>query len=169
MFKFKNDDMEIWLDVKNYEGLYKVSNLGNIKSLGNDYKRKEKILKPGKISNGYLHVVLTKNKVKKNLKVHRIVALSFLPNPYNKPQINHINGNKIDNNLQNLEWSTQVENSNHAFKLGLNKICKKVIDIKTGMIYQSITIASNYYNIKYCKLYRMLNGVKSNETNLRYL
>ena len=114
---------EIWKDVKGFEGLYQVSNMGNVKSLGRkvyNYFQKERILQPAKI-NGYLRVALFKDSHCKNYLVHRLVAEHFITNPDNKPQINHKDGNKENNVWTNLEWTTASENQKHAFKNGLGK------------------------------------------------
>lgn len=112
--------MEVWKDVKGYEGLYQVSNLGQIKSLGRWVKHtgwrfeEEKILKPSKTNAGYLYVQLSKNSIGKKFKVHRLVAEAFIPNPDNLPTINHRNENKCDNRADNLEWMTVKDNSNYG-------------------------------------------------------
>lgn len=115
---------EIWKDIKGYEGLYQVSNLGNVKSLCNNKTRKEKILKP-KQRKGYLYVGLCKNGKVKQYLVHRLVAEHFIPNPNNLPQIDHINTNKTDNRVENLRWVTQKENSNNP--LTIDKLNKPII------------------------------------------
>lgn len=107
---------EIWKDICGYEGKYQVSSLGSVKSL--DYRRtgKERILKIGK-SRGYLNVNLCKNSKTKMFKVHRLVANAFIPNPENKPFIDHINTIKDDNRAENLRWVTCKENSNNVLTI----------------------------------------------------
>ena len=116
---------EIWKDIPGYEGLYQVSNLGRVKSLerykdnnSGLVKMPEKIMQGG-IRNGYVLVYLTKDGKRKTFSAHRLVAQAFIPNPEQKPTINHINGNKQDNRVENLEWNTDKENINHAVKTGL--------------------------------------------------
>jgi len=118
--------MEIWKDIKGYESLYQVSNYGRVKRLGKTVERsyhgniqyKEKILKI-KTTNTYHQIGLTKNKTRKHYLLHRIVCIAFIPNPNNKPEVNHINGLKNDNRVENLEWVNASENIKHAFKSGL--------------------------------------------------
>ena len=115
---------EIWKDIKEYEGLYQVSNLGRVKSLPKIQGRtlnKEIILKPRK-KNGYYQRALSKNKISKRFLVSRLVAIAFIPNPKNKQTVNHIDGNKLNNNIKNLEWNTRSENTLHAFRIGLHSI-----------------------------------------------
>ena len=117
---------EIWKDIEGYEGLYQVSNFGNVKSLSKMWKsgsgyyiQKEIILKQQLKSKRYLGVGLTKNKKWKNFLVHRLVAEAFLENPNHYNQINHIDCNKLNNNIENLEWCSQEQNLEHAYKNGL--------------------------------------------------
>jgi hypothetical protein len=106
---------EIWKDIPDYEGLYQVSNLGDIRSL----KRKKAInLLPSIGTDGYYRLNLHKNGGKTS-SIHRIVAQAFIPNPDNKPQVNHKDGNKLNNHFDNLEWCTPKENTNHAHLTGL--------------------------------------------------
>lgn len=108
---------EIFKDIIGYEGLYQVSNLGNIKSL--KYNR-EKILKLSINRYGYVVITLCKDSKKKLYTVHRLVALAFINNTNNYPVTNHKNGIKTDNKAENLEWCTQQHNIKHAFNIGLN-------------------------------------------------
>jgi predicted XRE-type DNA-binding protein len=110
---------EIWKDIKGYEGVYQVSNLGNIKSINYNHTGVSKNLIGGIIT-GYHAVNLYGNGYRK-FKVHRIVALHFIPNPENKPMINHINNIRTDNRVENLEWCTHQENMDHAVKMNLIK------------------------------------------------
>lgn len=124
---------EIWKDVDGYEGLYKVSNLGRIKSFigwnGRNFIQREKILNPCRQKgdrNYYRSVVnLTKNGNKKVWKVHQLVAKAFLPNPYNYPVINHKDGNPLNNCVENLEWCTYQHNIKHALE---NELCIRTIN-----------------------------------------
>lgn len=107
---------EIWKPKKDYEGLYEVSNLGRVKSLGNGNSNnsKERILKPGKVKGGYLQICLSKNRKHKNFYIHRLVAEAFLPNPDNLPFINHKDEDKTNNSVENLEWCTFEYNINYG-------------------------------------------------------
>lgn len=109
---------EIWKDIENYEGLYQVSNLGKVKNV-----KTQKILKnyTSKQDRGYLKVSLYSNSKAKNFKIHRLVAKAFIPNQYNYPQVNHIDGNKQNNCVKNLEWCNNSHNMKEAYKLGLVK------------------------------------------------
>ena len=120
---------EIWKDVVGYEGFYQVSNLGRVKGCermivhfrGGLRKLKEKIRKCSKDTDGYLVLDLYKDGKGKFHKVHRLVAMAFCEMQNGKNEVNHINGNKEDNNLCNLEWCNASENQLHAFRIGLKK------------------------------------------------
>jgi len=126
---------ELWKDIVGYEGLYQVSNLGRVKRLLGERKNlltggssiyKEHEIKRNKIGNQYEYVILSKNKKTRKKYVHQLVAEAFIPNPENKPQINHINGIKTDNRLENLEWVTRSENMQHAYRNNLIKKHKEI-------------------------------------------
>lgn len=149
--------MEIWKDVPNYEENYQASTMGRIKSkdryIYNKYNKSNtfypgKILKLNQKRHGYLSVDLAKNGKTKTMQVHRIIANTFIPNPENKPQINHINAIKTDNRVQNLEWVTAEENREHAKEnnlyVGPNR--KKVRCRQLNIIFESSYEAGEYIN-----------------------
>lgn len=109
---------EEWRDIKGYEGLYQVSNLGRVKSLGRE-RYPMRIMKAHTDTKGYLDIELS-NGYKHRHRIHRLVAQAFIPNVDNKPQVNHKDCNKKNNCLSNLEWCTNGENQQHAFYNGLN-------------------------------------------------
>lgn len=118
---------EIWKDILGYEGIYQLSNLGKVKALelwkshggSGILLHKEKVLKTGKYKKGYEHVNLCKNAITDKKVIHRLVAEYFIPNPDNKPCVNHIDGNPANSRVDNLEWCTYRENVDHARRTGL--------------------------------------------------
>lgn len=150
--------MEVWKDVLGYEGRYQVSDLGNVKSL--NYKRtgQEKLLKPVPTANGYFGVNLRGvASCKKLANIHRLVGEAFVPNPHNKPQINHINGNKGDNRAENLEWCTASENQNHSVATGLRHTRKVVQFDKSGSFvkeWPSLKSAANAVGCEHMAIVR---------------
>ena len=105
---------EVWKDIKNYDGDYQVSNFGRVKSFKNG---KENILSLGITKRKYQFVILSKNDIRKNFQVHRLVAMTFIPNPNNLPQVNHKDENPSNNNLENLEWCDNKYNINYGTRL----------------------------------------------------
>lgn len=143
-----------------YQSLYQVSNHGRVKSL-----RKNIILKSILNSRKYCQITLSKNNNQCNYSIHRLVAIHFIPNLENKPQVNHIDGNKQNNHVNNLEWCTIKENIQHAYDTGLKentrdkKYCsKKVKCIETGIVYESTREAGRQLNISNGNISKCCNG-----------
>lgn len=148
---------EIWKDIKNYKGKYQISNMGRIKSIehtiirknGNKLLIKEKILKQS-INKGYYHITLQG----KCFRVNRLVAETFIPNPNNLPCVNHKDENKLNNNVENLEWCTVAYNNTYGTRIQkvISKTSKKILqyDLKGNFIkeYKSISNAAKDNKIK---------------------
>ena len=158
---------EEWRDVPGYESLYQVSSLGRVKSMerkvwnGKVYgAHRERILKPIKNSDGYLQVVLFKGGIRKGIKIHRLVCDAFLPNPYNLQEVNHINEDKEDNRLENLEWCSHIYNCNfgtrneRAAKAKTNsiKLSKKVKCLETDIVYPSMQEAERQLGFSHSQI-----------------
>lgn len=150
---------EIWKDITGYEGKYQVSSFGRVKSLEYHNAKGIKrcgILQPATDNSGYHRCALSKNNILKTYKVHRLVAIAFIPNPDNLPQINHKDGNKKNNNVENLEWCDNSHNQKHAYRLGLNpphqghKVKVALVNKITGerKDFDMVTDASNYLGYK---------------------
>jgi hypothetical protein len=108
--------MEVWKDIKDYENLYQVSNLGRLRSNCNRKRGtlEWKLISVAISQRGYLHATLHKDGIRKNVEIHRLVAQAFIPNPDNLPQVNHKSENKQDNRVENLEWCTASYNSSYG-------------------------------------------------------
>ena len=142
--------MEVWKDIKGYEGKYQISSYGQIKSLNYNNTGNEKLLVPILTTGGYLKVVLCKNGKPKPFYIHRLVAINFIPNPDGLPEINHKDEDKVNNNAENLERCTGKYNCNYGTRLERHgkAMCKKIICLTTGEEFNSIKEASNIYNIE---------------------
>lgn len=140
---------EVWKDVKGYEGKYQVSNLGRVKSLNYHRSGKERLLSLAHDKDGYLYVCFHKNGKQKLYKVHRLVAIAFIPNPDNLPCVNHKDENPSNNRVENLEWCTQKYNINYGTRTKrMSKAqSKPVICITTKRIFKSFVEASKYYKV----------------------
>lgn len=165
---------EKWKDVDGFEGLYQISNLGRVKSLGR-YKEKtnhiervnEKILSLGINHKGYCITYLYKNSKRKTFLVHRLVAEAFIPNPNHLPQVNHINGIKQDNRPQNLEWCTNEYNQKHAQENGLNPTKKVLLkNKKEEYTFNSIQDAYKFLNKTPSGHYKKY--INTNQKHLNY-
>lgn len=144
---------ETWKDAIGYEGLYEVSNTGKVRRFNN-----KKILKQRTNKNGYYRIQLSKKSKLKNHGVSRLVAQAFIPNPNNLPQVNHKNGLKFDNNINNLEWVSIKDNIIHSFVTGLNKTSKTVICIETKEEFYSCCEASRCKGIDNSLISKVCRG-----------
>lgn len=147
--------IEIWKEIKSYEGYYQVSNFGRIMAMqrvvnsknNSTSIKKQKLRKVTTLNSGYCNIILSKdNKEKCNL-VHRLVAEAFVSNPYSKPEVNHINGLKTDNRAVNLEWVTSSENQYHSFNNSL-QVSRKGEQCKCSKLKEInvVEIVNNYFN-----------------------
>ena len=151
---------EIWKDMEGYEGLYQVSNLGRVKRLKGKYISTQRILKLRVGTRGYLYVQLCKKGQRKYYTIHRLVAQAFLPNPENKPQVNHIDEDKTNNIISNLEWVTAKENNHHGTRIERTSHKIKAIDIANGEynIYCSIRDCSRKLGLSQGNICQCLKG-----------
>jgi hypothetical protein len=149
--------MENWKTIKDYEN-YQISNLGNVKSLNYNKSNKEKLLKIRLLKSGYCRVYLCKNGKARDFYIHRLVAINFLLKKDKDIQVNHIDGNKSNNNIKNLEWCSQSENMIHSYKIGLNKFGEENCKSKLKNI-DVLEIKNS--NLPYPKLSKLFNVSKS--------
>ena len=150
---------EIWKDIKGYEGKYQVSNLGRVRSLydQNQFKKTHRIkLLKFNIRSGYYNVNLNNHRKRKSFQVHRLVAFAFIPNFDNKPIINHIDENRLNNKVDNLEWCTQKENVLHS-KYKMYKPKKS----KLPTSGEKYIIKRNRYNKIFYEIYIYKNGKRT--------
>ena len=153
---------EVWKPAADYEGYYEVSNLGRVKSLPRrGTTKQERILKPALKRNGYMDICLQKNGKRKYLHVHQVIAKTFIPNPDNKSQVNHIDGDKQNNCVSNLEWNTPSENISHKFKvLGCKADrhgLRPVKCVETGKIFDGVKAAERAMGVAYGSISHILN------------
>ena len=154
----------IWKDIKGYEGLYKVNNVGDVLSIARKGNwRGNHLLVPSNDGNGYRQVNICKNGKLKSVKVHRLVAEAFIPNPYNLPCVNHKDENKENNRVENLEWCDYVYNANYG--TGIERSKEKrfgdrfvVINLDTGEVYQTPKDASRATGIHNDSISRVCKG-----------
>lgn len=163
-------------DLKNFEGLYKIDKSGNIYS-----NRIKKIMKNSKSNSGYFCIILKKNKKTYGTFIHRLLAINFIDNPLNLEQVNHKDGNKLNNNLDNLEWVTRSENILHMYATGLKEYkplhykgkfgsehnrSKSILCINNNTNYGSISEASRELNIAVSSIHWAIN--KDTQTKKGY-
>jgi hypothetical protein len=186
---------EIWKDVAVCEQYYQVSNHGRVRSKDRQtrngtasFVKKGKILKPQPNSNGYLRVIFTIDRNKKFFFVHRLVAMAFVLNPENKPHVNHIDSNHLNNKASNLEWVTHAENMHHAISRGrferhfkktgeifkrLNKNLRKPVEgtcLKTGkrVAFESIQEAGRHFNNRAGDICKCCKGERNSAQGYRW-
>lgn len=175
-----NYNTEIWRGVVGYEKYYQVSNKGRVRSLdrltnnsNGCFIRKGRILKQSINRTGYNFIMLTDSIGEaKNCKVHRLVAIAFIDNPFNKKTVNHKDGDKTNNSLDNLEWATYSENMKHAVESGLKhdylkekKVAKLTLDNKVVEIYDSLKVASEINGISSKTISKVCTGYKNYKTS----
>jgi hypothetical protein len=163
------EERETWKPVNGYEGLYEINESGTVRSL---HKAKHGYIMSQRIDRGgYYTVRLAKPNMKScTVYVHRLLGYAFIPNPDNKPIINHRDGNKLNNSLDNLEFVTHSENMKHAYRLGLSNAfnCREIIDVFTGKIFASLKEAAEYNFIEYPTFKNYMTGSRPNPTSMRY-
>lgn len=161
---------EIWKDIKGYEGLYQVSNTGKVISILSRRERKVSVK-----DNGYGYLPLVKYKIHTKFQIHRLVAEHFIPNSENKPEVNHKDGNKLNNCADNLEWVTHKENIAHAHREGLMSNEYKrtpviAVNMKSGLIlnFDSQTIASEKMRIRQGDIANVISGNQKTTKGYRF-
>ena len=151
---------EIFKNIQGYENLYQISSNGRVKSLNYNHTGKERILKPAKYNCGYLMVGLWKQGKSKRYLVHRLVALHFIPNPNNLPQVNHKDEDKTNNQVNNLEWCDSLYNINYGTRNQrvVESLSKKVLCVETGKIYPSISEVQREFGFSKGNISKCCNG-----------
>jgi hypothetical protein len=160
---------EVWKDVKDFEGLYQVSNLGNVKRLKSKRVLSERLIGRSLDRYGYVKRTLSKDGKNYYFTEHRLVGVTFIDNTENKSTINHINGVKTDNKVENLEWNTNLENKQHAISTGLTDLkgikhprCKlteeQVFEIRKIGFSQTRMSLSKKYGVSRNSILRIIKG-----------
>lgn len=166
-----------WYPLKGYEGLYEITQCGMVRVIGNQKalnsvlgKNGSNVLSQQLTKFGYKKVLLSKDGLRKTYTVHRLVALTFIDNPFNKKTVNHIDGNKTNNNLSNLEWATQSENVLHSFnqlgkksvwlgkKGALSHSAKSVICLQNGFVFDTVKDAAEFVRTIPSEMSKHLSG-----------
>ena len=158
------NNKEVWKDIKNYEGLYEVSNFGNVRSLNYNHTNKIKILKPHKNQKGYYLVSLCKNGEVKSHSVARLVAMAFISNPNNYPQVNHKDEDKTNNKVENLEWCNNQYNKRFSSAKQVMGISK---DGRRTILLEAV-IDGNLLGYKQSEISNAANGKFHKLGNHRY-
>lgn len=167
-------EAEVWKDIPGWEGLYQASNLGRIRSL--DRRRtvkgtracKGRVLSPNDLGNGYFGVHLYRyGSPRRVTTVHRLVAEAFLPTDPERGEVNHIDGDKSNNRLSNLEWVTRVENEYHS-KYVLGAQIKRVLCVTTGVTYPSVAEASRALDISASLISKCCAGTRGSTHGLEW-
>jgi len=174
-------EKEIWKDIPGYEGLYQISNNGGVKRMpkntvtitGKIRIHKLKILKPSTDSRGYSQTCLFKLGIGKIVSVHRFVAITFIENTENKPQINHKDGNKKNNHVDNLEWCTNTENMQHAVRnklmaRGEENGISKLNELQVRVIKKTFGITQEEIAEYFCVHRSTISRIRSN-TNWKHV
>lgn len=162
---------EIWKNINGFKENYQVSSFGRIRNIKKINSKNKGVLKLSTVKHGYNTVVIPMICGKYNMvNVHRIVALTFIPNPENKKTVNHINGIKTDNMVENLEWATYSENNKAAYKTGLNVVKigqnhqkailtnKEVLEIREKRKYKTLKELGVEYNIHFTSIHYIVKG-----------